>query len=116
MEPFAYDEYRKNKIKERLEKERTTRIQKKKLPKVNKQLAEKLIEGEGKRASVANPLGDDRFAAMFTNPDFTIDQESEVCICVCMLRSVLQMHYYTWLGPVTILCRMVCYFQTCFLI
>ena len=25
-----------------------------------------------------NPLGDDRFKAMFTNPDFQINEESEV--------------------------------------
>ena len=90
MEPFAYEEYRKNKIREKLE-ERATRIQRKKLPKVNTQLAEKLLEGEGKRANLTNPLGDDRFAAMFTNPDFTIDQDSEVggggrllCVSVCL--------------------------------
>ena len=82
VEPFAYEEYRKNKIREKLEKERSTRIQKKKLPKVNKQLAERLLEDEGKRASLANPLGDDRFAAMFTNPDFAIDQDSEVWVWV----------------------------------
>ena len=27
-----------------------------------------------------NPLGDDRFKEMFTNPDFQIDEESEVSI------------------------------------
>ena len=27
---------------------------------------------------VSNPLGDDRFAAMFSNPDFQVDEESEV--------------------------------------
>lgn len=27
---------------------------------------------------VSNPLGDDRFSAMFSNPDFQVDEESEV--------------------------------------
>ena len=29
-------------------------------------------------ADISNPLGDDRFAAMFKNPDFQVDEESEV--------------------------------------
>ena len=112
VEPFAYEEYRKNKIREKLEKERATRIQRKKLPKVNTQLAEKLLEGEGKRANLSNPLGDDRFAAMFTNPDFTIDQDSEVggggrllCVSVCLFLCVcasilvwLNQHSKYWLS------------------
>ena len=33
-----------------------------------------------------NPLGDERFKAMFTNPDFQIDEESEVSpfVFVCL--------------------------------
>lgn len=65
-----------------------------KLPKVNRQLAEKLLEEssepgkknrkKGKEGEageepkdVANPLGDQRFAAMFSNADFEVDTESE---------------------------------------
>ena len=29
-------------------------------------------------SDVSNPLGDDRFSAMFLNPDFQVDEESEV--------------------------------------
>ena len=29
-------------------------------------------------SEVSNPLGDDRFSAMFSNPDFQVDEESEV--------------------------------------
>ncbi|XP_065898622.1 nucleolar protein 10-like isoform X2 [Dysidea avara] len=76
VEPFAYEEYRKNKIREKIEEQRATRIRRKKLPKVNKQLAEKLLDGEEKEPT-ENPLGDDRFKEMFTNPDFQIDEESE---------------------------------------
>ncbi len=60
-------------------------MQLKKLPKVNQQLAERLGDrgeqgrGKGKEAEGAsNPLGDERFAALFTNPDFQVDEESEV--------------------------------------
>ena len=64
------------------------------LPKVNRQLAEKLLEessmpakrtkkgvfGVGRareEKDVTNPLGDPRFAAMFSNTDFEVDKESE---------------------------------------
>jgi len=83
VEPFAYEEYRKNKIKEKIEEERASRIKMSKIPKVNKQLAEKLIEaktkknGEMEDEGIKNPLGDDRFASMFTNKDFQVDMESE---------------------------------------
>ena len=29
-------------------------------------------------SEVSNPLGDERFSAMFSNPDFQVDEESEV--------------------------------------
>ncbi|CAB4019938.1 Nucleolar 10, partial [Paramuricea clavata] len=81
-EPFAYEEYRKNLIKKKIEEERENRVVAKKLPKVNRQLAEKLLDeaSENKdigKVDVSNPLGDDRFAAIFTNPDFEVDESSE---------------------------------------
>lgn len=55
-----------------------------KLPKVNRLLAERLLEedsGSSKPSvvptNVQNPIGDDRFAALFTNPDFEVDEASE---------------------------------------
>ena len=61
-----------------------------KLPKVNKQLAERLLEessttgksstpaaNAGAHTNPQNPIGDDRFAALFTNPDFEVDEASE---------------------------------------
>ena len=55
-----------------------------KLPKVNKELAEKLLDVEdsivekktAKRAGLTL-LKDDRFSEIFKNPDFQIDKESE---------------------------------------
>ncbi|KAK2164545.1 hypothetical protein LSH36_62g05021 [Paralvinella palmiformis] len=83
-DPFAYDEYRKNKIQEKIEEERTNRVKVQKLPKVNRQLAEKLLEQEiqveAKKKSkkqVTNILQDERFAKMFTDTDYQVDMESE---------------------------------------
>jgi len=85
VEPFAYVEYRKNRIREKLEEERASRIKLSKMPKINRVIAERLLDekqsmknqGEIQDEGIANPLGDDRFAAMFLNKDFQVDMESE---------------------------------------
>uniref|UniRef100_A0A8D1LUU4 Nucleolar protein 10 n=1 Tax=Sus scrofa TaxID=9823 RepID=A0A8D1LUU4_PIG len=86
VNPFAYEEYRKDKIRQKIEETRAQRVQLKKLPKVNKELALKLIEEEEekqkstwkkKAKSLPNILTDDRFKVMFENPDFQVDEESE---------------------------------------
>lgn len=83
-EPFAFEEYRKKRIQDKIEEERSNRVRLKKLPKVNRSLAEKLIDEKKdarkealKTSEVRNPLGDDRFSAMFSNPDFQVNEESE---------------------------------------
>ncbi|RMX53671.1 hypothetical protein pdam_00000332 [Pocillopora damicornis] len=83
-EPFAFEEYRRKRIQDKIEEERANRVKLKKLPKVNRNLAEKLMdEKQDKRkeavenSEVNNPLGDDRFSAMFSNPDFQVDEESQ---------------------------------------
>ncbi|XP_074650381.1 nucleolar protein 10-like [Tubulanus polymorphus] len=86
VEPFAYDDYRKQKIREKIDKQRSNRVIVKKLPKVNKALAAKLLVEEQdvpqtkkqkKQAQAAsNLLKDSRFTAMFENPDFEVDTES----------------------------------------
>eukprot|EP01135_Chromosphaera_perkinsii_P005224 Nk52_evm7s326 gene=Nk52_evmTU7s326 len=90
-DPFAYEDYKKKKIKEKIEEQRNNRIKvTKKLPKVNKAIAKQLMEEEsliekkaisGKAAKSAEDrvaaLHDDRFSSMFTNPDFEIDENSE---------------------------------------
>ncbi|KXJ04778.1 Nucleolar protein 10, partial [Exaiptasia diaphana] len=43
-EPFAFEEYRKRKIQEKIEEERENRVRIKKLPRINRALAEKLLE------------------------------------------------------------------------
>jgi len=85
-DPFAFDKYRKTKVREKIEEGRASRVNLKKLPSVNKDLALKLMDED--EATKANPkkrenkavssiLKDDRFSAMFSNPDFQIDPESE---------------------------------------
>ncbi|KAH3831940.1 nucleolar protein 10-like [Dreissena polymorpha] len=83
-EPFAFEEYRKAKIREKIDSERANRVTVKKLPKVNKELAEKLLDVEDtilanktQDRAGATLLKDTRFSAMFQNPDFQIDKESE---------------------------------------
>ncbi|XP_047201735.1 nucleolar protein 10 [Girardinichthys multiradiatus] len=85
--PFAYEEYRKDKIRQKIEESRTQRVQVQKLPKVNKELALKLMEEGDEEAELASRkkkgkalpsiLGDDRFTVMFENPDFQVDEQSE---------------------------------------
>ena len=82
VDPFAYDKYRKEKIKSKIDEERSQRIKVKKLPKVNRSLAEKILDEENpkkskKKGDSSSTLADERFAALFKNPDFQIDEESE---------------------------------------
>ncbi|KAI8910135.1 WD40-repeat-containing domain protein [Gorgonomyces haynaldii] len=72
--PFEFEEHKKRMVKKRLEEKRQSRIASKKLPKVNKQLAQQLLEKES--GPMENPLGDDRFAAMFKDDDFQVDTTS----------------------------------------
>ena len=85
--PFAYKEYRRQKIAEKMEESRTSQTEIKKVPKVNKQLAERLqsftqmkVTNTKKRLqqnSANQLLKDSRFKAMFENPDFQVDDKSE---------------------------------------
>uniref|UniRef100_A0A182PPM2 Uncharacterized protein n=1 Tax=Anopheles epiroticus TaxID=199890 RepID=A0A182PPM2_9DIPT len=82
-ESFAFDGFRKDKIRKQIEASRPARLQLKSvLPKVNRELAQQLIQEEhmanAKRSALAKSLlGDDRFKQMFDNPDFEIDKEAE---------------------------------------
>lgn len=80
--PFEYEEYRKKKLKERLEAKRSSRIAPKesknkkiKTP-VNPDLAERLSEkATTKAGKVAHQLlSDERFGNLFTNPDYQINE------------------------------------------
>ncbi|KAL3913911.1 MAG: hypothetical protein SGILL_006306 [Bacillariaceae sp.] len=84
--PFEYEEYRKKKVKERLEAKRASRIapkasSTKKTASVNPDLADRLqykAESNTKSGNAAKGiLGDNRFGNLFTNPDFEIDEDDE---------------------------------------
>lgn len=86
--PFEYREYRSQKIKERMEEKRASRIAPKKnaaemeRAKVNPELADRLRakagDGKTKSSRAAKALvEDDRFGGLFANPDFEIDEEAE---------------------------------------
>ncbi|WPK23187.1 hypothetical protein PUMCH_000415 [Australozyma saopauloensis] len=73
--PNSYRDQREREIRKKIEKERESRIRttgaaaaKASKIKVNKELADKLTQG--------SEAVDDRFAELFENPDFMIDQES----------------------------------------
>ncbi|KAI8427818.1 hypothetical protein MSG28_002214 [Choristoneura fumiferana] len=78
-EPFAFEEYKRRKIREKIEQERPSRIKvEDNLPKVNRELASRLMDDDGrKKKSAANLLKDNRFKAMFENPDFEVDKSAE---------------------------------------
>ena len=84
--PFEYEEFRKKKLKERMERKRASRIAPKessKAPKhaVNPGLASRLIGKSKDRTKAGKAAGDlmsdDRFGNLFINPDFEIDEEDE---------------------------------------
>eukprot|EP00536_Pseudo-nitzschia_multiseries_P007932 jgi/Psemu1/240702/estExt_Genewise1.C_1920038 len=84
--PFEYEEYRKKKVKERLEAKRASRIapkvsNKAKETAVNPDLAERLqskAQANTKAGKGAKSiLSDDRFGSLFSNKDFEIDEEDE---------------------------------------
>ncbi|MCO5576347.1 hypothetical protein L7F22_030156 [Adiantum nelumboides] len=93
VDPFAYETYRQQRIKEKLDAERAARITiKRKLPKVNKELAARLLADAGdyaesesdketgmkrKKSKKSNLLEDERFKAMFTDKAFEVDEESQ---------------------------------------
>ncbi|XP_075992256.1 nucleolar protein 10 lethal (2) 34Fd [Anticarsia gemmatalis] len=78
-DPFAFEQYKKRKIREKIEQERPSRINvEDNLPKVNRDLASKLMDNDGKKKKHAGDLlKDDRFKALFENPDFEVDKQAE---------------------------------------
>ncbi|KAL4706040.1 hypothetical protein ACJJTC_014262 [Scirpophaga incertulas] len=78
-DPFAFEEYKKRKIREKIEQERPSRLKvDDNLPKVNRELASRILNSGGKKKNQSsNLLKDDRFKAMFENPDFEVDKNAE---------------------------------------
>ncbi|KAI1815920.1 WD40 repeat-like protein [Poronia punctata] len=77
--PFAFEEERARRVKEKVEKERASRIRGNKKVKVNQRLVDKLLKRQEKRAVVdtnAGILGDERFTRIFEDEEFRIDEKS----------------------------------------
>jgi len=82
--PFEYEEYRKKKLKEKIEAKRASRIipkdSKRSTASVNPSLEARLQQkSEDTKAGIAakQVLTDTRFGTLFTNPDFEIDEEDK---------------------------------------
>jgi ribosome biogenesis protein ENP2 len=77
--PYIWDEERTKKIKERVEKERASRIRGGKKVKVNQNLVDKMLKRQERREKVdseAGVLGDDRFGKLFEDEEFAVDEKS----------------------------------------
>ncbi|XP_076236423.1 nucleolar protein 10-like isoform X2 [Calliopsis andreniformis] len=81
MKPFEFEEYKKKRIQQKIQETCGSRVQIQKMPNVNKELALKLMDDEmnvkKKKKNSASLLKDDRFKALFSNPDFQVDTNSE---------------------------------------
>lgn len=77
--PYVWEEERVKRIKEKVEKERASRIRGSKKVKVNQKLADKILKRQEKREEVdteAGILGDSRFAKLFEDEEFFVDENS----------------------------------------
>lgn len=78
IEPFAFSRFREEKIRQQVEASRPARLKiKSNLPAVNQELALKFIDENENRKKTGNLLKDDRFKALFNNPDFEVDKNAD---------------------------------------
>ncbi|KAH6894257.1 quinon protein alcohol dehydrogenase-like superfamily [Thelonectria olida] len=77
--PYVWEEERTKRIKEKVEKERASRIRGTKKVKVNQKLVDKILKRQENREEVdtkVGVLGDDRFKKIFEDEAFAIDETS----------------------------------------
>ncbi|TVY91526.1 Ribosome biogenesis protein [Lachnellula willkommii] len=77
--PYILDEERTKRVKEKVEKERASRIRGGKKVKVNQNLVDKMLKKQERRQKVDEDmgvLGDDRFGKLFEDEDFAVDERS----------------------------------------
>eukprot|EP01048_Picozoa_sp_COSAG05_P006109 COSAG05_NODE_381_length_10519_cov_17.942131_9_plen_653_part_00 len=83
--PFAYETYREEQIAKKIEAQRENRIAPlKRLPRVNKKLAERISSGGAQtkaatkdKVNTQDIMQDDRFSSLWSDPNFTVDEYSE---------------------------------------
>lgn len=77
--PYIFDDERTKRVKEKVEKERASRIRGSKKVKVNQNLVDKMLKKQERREKVdesAGVLGDSRFGKLFEDKDFEVDERS----------------------------------------
>ncbi|KAF3761745.1 WD40 repeat-like protein [Cryphonectria parasitica EP155] len=77
--PYVYEDERQKRVQEKVEKERASRIRGMKKVKVNQRLADKILARQERRDKVdvnAGVLGDNRFAKLFEDEEFVVDETS----------------------------------------
>lgn len=77
--PYVWEEERAKRVKDKVEKERESRIRGKKKVKVNQRVVDKLLKKQENREEVdlgAGLLGEDRFGKMFEDEEFKVDETS----------------------------------------
>lgn len=80
VNPYVWEEERVKRVKEKVEKERASRIRGTKKVKVNQKLVDKILKKQENREQVdtnAGLLGDDRFRKMFEDEEFNVDETSK---------------------------------------
>lgn len=77
--PYIWEEERAKRIREKVDKERASRIRGTKKVKVNQKLADKILQRQERRGKVdteAGVLGDSRFGKLFEDEEFKVDETS----------------------------------------
>lgn len=77
--PYIWDEERTKRVKEKVEKERASRIRGSKKVKVNQNLVDKMLKKQERRQKVDEDmgiLGDSRFGKLFEDEEFAVDERS----------------------------------------
>ncbi|APA08533.1 hypothetical protein SS1G_02235 [Sclerotinia sclerotiorum 1980 UF-70] len=77
--PYVFEDERNKRVKEKIEKERASRIRGGKKVKVNQNLVDKVLKRQERREKVdetAGVLGDSRFGKLFEDEDFAVDERS----------------------------------------
>ncbi|KAF7858853.1 hypothetical protein EAF04_008895 [Stromatinia cepivora] len=77
--PYVFEDERNKRVKEKIERERASRIRGGKKVKVNQNLVDKVLKRQERREKVdetAGVLGDSRFGKLFEDEDFAVDERS----------------------------------------
>ncbi|CAG8951206.1 hypothetical protein HYFRA_00007953 [Hymenoscyphus fraxineus] len=77
--PYIWDDERTKRVKEKVEKERASRIRGGKKVKVNQNLVDKMLKRQERRQVVDQDkgvLGDERFGKLFEDEEFAVDERS----------------------------------------